>query len=180
MQVDRDSPKPTNGRHTAGHWFNGDGSVPNATDDLEQGEETKPDDLKLLLKQFRELGEYFSYFVTAKTDSVKLALRRIVLSVVMAALSFIAVGGLIVIAGWLMLSGMAEGLGELFGNRSWAGSLMTGFGLLAGLGLGMYYTSAKRNRIACERTAQEYERRQARQQAQFGQNVADRAAATTT
>lgn len=118
--------------------------------------------------------------MTAKTDSMKLALRRIVLLVVMAALGFIAVGGLIVIAGWLMLSGMAEGLGELFGDRPWAGSLITGFGLLAGLGLGMYCKTAKQNRIACERTAQEYERRQARQQEQFGQNVADRAATTTT
>jgi hypothetical protein len=180
MQVDRDSARPTYGKTPPDHRFAGDNSAPNAADDREQGEETKPDDLNLLFKQFRELGEYLSYFVTAKTDSLKLSLRRIVLLVVMAALSFIAVGGLIVITAWLMLSGMAEGLGGLFGNRSWAGSLMTGLLLLASLGLGTYYTVSKRNNIARERTAQEYERRQARQRAEFGQNVADRATTTTT
>jgi hypothetical protein len=127
-------------------------------DDLGQADRTIPDELKLLLKQFRDLGEYFSYFVTAKTDSVKLSLRYVILYVVFAALGFVTVGGLIVIASWLMLSGVAEGLAELFGNRSWAGSLMTGFLLLAGLGLGTYYTLAHRNRIARERTAQKYER----------------------
>jgi hypothetical protein len=132
--------------------------VPNNTDGGEPAERTIPDELKLLLKQFRELGVYFSYLVSAKTDSVKLSLRHVVLWVVLAALGFIAVGGLIVIACWLMLSGLAEGLGGLFGNRSWVGSFMTGFLLLAGVWLGMYYMVAKRNRMARERTAQKYER----------------------
>ena len=158
MRVDQDSPKSTNGRHTPEHPFTGDGSVPNNTDDGEQAERTIPDELKLLFKQFRELGVYFSYFVAAKTDSVKLSLRHAVLWVVFAALAFVAVGGLIVIASWLMLSGLAEGLGGLFANRSWVGSLLTGFLLLAGLGLGIYYVVAKRNRIARERMAQKYER----------------------
>ena len=158
MRVDQDSAKPTNGRHTPDHRFTGDGAAPEATDDIEQAEKTIPDELKLLLKQVRELASYFSYFVTAKTDSVKLSLRDVVLWVVLAALGFVAVGGLIVIASWLMLSGMAQGLAELFGNRSWLGSLVTGFLLLAALGLGMYFATVKRNRIARERTAQKYER----------------------
>ena len=158
MRVDRDSPKHTNGRHTREHPFTGGGSAPNNTDDGEQAERTIPDELRLLLKQFRELGVYFSYLVTAKTDSLKLSLRQVVLWVVLAALGFVAVGGLIVIASWLMLSGLAEGLGGLFGTRSWVGSFMTGFLLLAGVWLGMYYMVTKRNRIARERTAQKYER----------------------
>jgi hypothetical protein len=158
MKVNRDSPKPTNGRHTPERPITGGGSAPNNTDDGEQGERTIPDELKLLFKQFRELGVYFSYFVTAKTDSVKLSLRYLVLWVVLAALGFVAVGGLIVIASWLMLSGLAEGLGGLLGNRAWAGSFITGILLLAGLGLGICCTVAIRNRIARERTAQKYER----------------------
>lgn len=180
MRVERDPAQPTNGEPTPDHRSTKDGSAPNATDDREQGERTKPDDLKLLLKQFRELAEHFAVFVTAKTDSVKLSVRHVVLWVVLAALGFVAVGGLTVMAGWLMLSGIADGLGELFGNRPWVGSLMTGFLLLAGLGLGMVYTVAKRNRIARDRTAQKYETRKARQQAEFGQNVADRSATTAS
>lgn len=154
--------------------------MPNATDDHEQGEKTIPDELKLLLKQFRELGEYFSYFVTAKTDSAKLSLRQFVLWVVLASVGFVALGGLIVIASWLLLSGTAEGLGRLFGDRPWIGSLITGFLPLAGLGVGMYGAVARQSRIARERTAKRYERRQARQQAQFGRNVADWATAATS
>lgn len=121
-------------------------------------ERTIPDELKLLVKQFRELGKYFSYFVTTKTDSVKLSLRHVALWVVLAAFGFVAMAGLIVIASWLIFSGIAEGLGGLFGNRSWVGSFTTGILLLAGLWLGMYYAVAKRNRIAREGTAQKYER----------------------
>jgi hypothetical protein len=167
-----------NERHPPDHRLSGDGSAPNATDALEKGESTITDELTLLLKQFREFGEYFSYLVTAKTDSVKLSFRHFVLWVLLAALGFVALGGLIVIASWLLLSGIADGLGGLFGDRPWIGSLITGLLLLAGLGLGMYCAVARQSRIARERTAKKYERRKARQQAQFGQNVADRAAAT--
>jgi hypothetical protein len=158
MRVDQDSAKPTNGRHTPDHRFTRDGAAPEATDDIEQAETTIPDELKLLLKQVRELATYFSCFVTAKTDSVKLSLRYVVLWAVLAALGFVAVGGLIVIASWLMLSGMAQGLAELFGHQPWLGSLVTGFLLLAGLGLVTYCTLARRNKIARERMAQKYER----------------------
>jgi len=158
MRVDQDSAKPTNGWHKPDHRFTGDGSAPETTDDVEQAGRTIPDELKLLLKQFGELGDGFSYFLTAKTDSVKLALRHVVLCVVLAALSFVVFGGLIVIACWLILSGMAEVLAELFGNRSWAGRLITGFLVLGGLGAGTYYAGAKRNRIARGRAAEKYER----------------------
>ena len=160
MPADRELPKPTNGRHTPDHRFTGGRMLrPMQLMISNERRQTIPDELKLLLKQFRELGEYFSYFVTAKADSVKLSLRHIVLWVVLVAVGFVAVGGLIIIASWLLLSGIAEGLSGLFGNRSWAGSLVTGF-LLSGrpLGLGTYYTLAKRNKIARERTAQKYER----------------------
>lgn len=177
MRVDRDSPKPMNERHPPDQRLSGDGSAPNATNAFER---TITDELTLLLKQFRELGQYFSYLISAKTDSVKLSFRHVVVWVMLAALGFVALGGLVVIASWLLLSGIADGLGGLFGDRPWIGSLITGLLLLAGLGLGMYCAVARQSRIARERTATTYERRKARQQAQFGRNVADRAAATTS
>ena len=112
------SSKPTNGCPTTDYRFAARVSGPEATEEVEEGERTVSDELKLLLQQFRELGDSFSYFVTAKTDSVKLSLRHVVVWVALAALGFVAVGGLILVASWLILSGMAEGLAELFGNRS--------------------------------------------------------------
>jgi hypothetical protein len=128
----------------------------------------------------RELREYFSFYVAAKTDSVKLSLRNIVLWIGLAALGFVAVAALIISASWFVLSGTAEGLGVLFGDRLWAGNLTTGLLLLAALGLGMYYTVSKRMNTSRERTVQKYEERQARQREEFGRDVSDQAAATTS
>ena len=175
MRVDRDSSIPTNGQHTPDHRFPEDGSCTNATDDLEQGERTIPRRTKtttqavprarrILLVLCDRQGRQREAFLAPRSCCGWYSPR----------LGFVAVAGLIVIASWLMLSGIAEGLGGFFGNRLWAGSLMTGFLLLAGLGLGMHYAIAKRNRTANERAAQKYESRQARQQAEFGRNVAVR------
>jgi hypothetical protein len=157
MRANRYS-KPTNGRHTQDNRGAQHGKVPDNKADPEQQERTIPDELKLLLKQLGELGEYFSYFVTAKTDSAKLSFRHVVLWVVLAAFGFVAIAGLIVIASWLIVSGVAGGLSGLFGNRPWAGNFITGILLLGGLWLGTYYNMAKRNKIACETTAKKYER----------------------
>jgi hypothetical protein len=132
--------------------------VPDKTVDPEQQERTKPEELKLLLKQFRELGEYFSYFVTAKMDTAKLSVRRVVLCVVLATFGFVAIAGLIVIASWLIVSGVAGGLSGLFGNRPWAGNFITGILLLGGLWLGTNFAMAKWNRIVREGTAKKYGR----------------------
>ena len=166
------------GRHTPKQPDDTNGAAPKVSDDYKPTKEPEPDVLKLLLKQFRELGEYFAYYMTAKTDSVKLSLRNAVVGIVLAALGFVAVVALIVTASWLLLIGLAEGVSALFGDRSWVGNLMTGALVLAGLGLGTYYALAKRARFARERTVDKYEKCQARQQARFGHDVSDQAAAT--
>jgi hypothetical protein len=181
MRVNRKSQASTNGQHAAKQRDDTNGAAPQAHDDHEptEGPGPEPDVLKVLLKQFRELGEYFSYYVSAKTDSVKLSLRNVILWMVLAALGFVAVVALMVTASWLLLIGIAEGLSALCGDRSWAGNLMTGVLVLAGLGLATYYTLAKRARCSRERTVEKYENCQARQQARFGHDVAEQAAATT-
>jgi len=150
------------------------------TDDPEQRETTELDALKLLLKQSHELREYLSYYVTAKTDGVKLSLRNTYHWIVLAVLGFVAISGLIITASWFLLSGTAEGLGVLCGGRLWVGKIIAGFLVLAGLGLGMYYTVVKRKITSQERTVQKYEERQAGEQAQFGRNVSDQVAAATS
>jgi len=148
-------------------------SAHDATEDRRPQARTLPDEFKLIFRQFRELGEYFSYFVSAKTDGAKLSVRQLVIGALSAALGVVTVGGLIMIACWLLFSGLAEGLGELFGGRSWAGRLVTGLLMAAGLGSGLYYFAARRNRVARERTVAKYETRQDRQRSQFGRSVAD-------
>ena len=182
MSADRHSQTSAKGQHTPEQRSTGDvaaskasedASAPHATDDFEQGEAAEPDALKLLVKQLHELGEYVLYYLTAKTDSAKLSVRNTVLWISFAALGFVIVAGLIITATWLLLNGIAEGVSVFFGGRLWAGNIVTGILLLAGLGFAMYCTVAKHRITSRERVVRKYEQRQARQQAQFGRNVLD-------
>ena len=149
---------------------------PSAADEFEQSGMTTSDALKLLLDQAHELKEYVSYYVSVKTDSAKLHLRNTILWMALSALGFFTLCGLLIAAGWFLLSGIAGGLGVLFGGRLWIGNMATGVLASAGLGLGMYYAVAKRMRISRKRTIQKYEERQARQQTEFGHKTCDQAA----
>ena len=135
------------------------------------------DPFQLLLRQFRELGEYFWYYLSAKADSAKLGLRNAVFSMTLAALAFVVVASLSVTATWLVLTGTSEGLGLLFGNQPWAGSLVTGLLVVAGLAGGIYGIMIKLKKSVREGTVSKYETQQSRQQDRYGHNVADRAAA---
>lgn len=176
MSEDRKSQTPKSRQHPSDDRSKGGASTPETTDDHESTEASEPDALKLLVQQLRELGEDFSYYVAAKTDSVQLSLRNLPLRILFAALCFVAASGLIVVASTLLLNGIAEGLAALFGDRSWAGKLMTGCLSFAVLGIGVYCTLAKRKKTSRERTGRRYEQRRTRQQAEFGHNVSDQAA----
>ena len=180
MRVDRNSKISGNGRHTAEQPPTGETSAPKADENLEHRETTEIAALRLLLDQFRRLGEHFSYYVAAKTDSVKLSLRSTVVRMTLGALGFVSVAGLILIASWFVLNGIAGGLGGLFGERSWLGSIIAGLLLLAGLGGGMYYAVRRHARTARKRTVEKYEKRQAQQQKRFGRSVSDGASATSS
>ncbi|HEY3242427.1 MAG TPA: hypothetical protein VGM03_03665 [Phycisphaerae bacterium] len=153
-------------------------AAPESTDDLEQEALRERDAPERLLQQCRELGEYFSYYAAARADGVKLSLRNGVLWIAFAALAFVAVGGLVFGASWILLSGIAEGLGVLFGERVWAGRIVAGLLLLAGLGFGLYGTVTRWKTTSRDRTSKRYDDRQARQEGQFGRKVSERARKT--
>lgn len=177
MSADQDWQETAKERQTSGSPDDSDGAAPtDAEDSPDPAEEPEPDVLKLLARQIHELGEYICYYAMAKTDTVKLSLRNLVLWVVVAAMGFVACAALIATACWLLLIGIAEGLGALCGERSWIGNLTTGVLVLAGLGLGTYLAMARRVRLSRERTAKKYEKRQAQQFARFGHSAARPAA----
>lgn len=187
MSAGRHSQTSAKRQHTPEHVSTGDvsapkateaASAPPATDGLEKGGLAEPDALKLLVKQLHELGEYVSYYLTAKTDSAKLSLRNTVLWLSFAAMGFAIVAGLILFAAWFLLNGVAKGVSVLFGGRLWVGNIVTGVLLLVGLALAMYGTVATRRITSRERVVRKYEQRQARQRAQFGRDVLDPTAAT--
>jgi len=154
----------------------GEGSAPAATDDVERKVATAFDEPESLTQQLRELTEYLLHYLSAKSDGVKLSVQSDAFGVGLTALGFVAMSGLIVAASWCMVSGGAEGLAMLLGGRIWAGNMVAGVLVLSALGLELSAFTGKRKRTTRERTARKYEDRQARQQAEFGHNVCERAA----
>ena len=175
MKADGELPVSANGRPAQGQRSREDTVASGVLDDQSSAQSLPPDAFQRLLQQFAELGEYISYYAAAKTDRFKLTLRNTALGVVLAALGFVAVAGLFVTAGWLLLAGVAGGLSVLFGDRPWAGNLLTGALLLAGLGGGLYVMVVALSRAAREKMVEEYGKRQARQETRYGHNVSERA-----
>lgn len=123
------------------------------------------------------MGGYVSYYISAKADGARLGLWNLLFSATFAALAFVVVASFSILAIWFVLNGTAEGLGVLFGDRPWVGSLATGLIVAAGLGSGLYFIVIRLKKTAREGTVAKYEDQQSRQQIRYGNNVADRAAA---
>src|SRR5687767_14806600 len=75
-------------------------------------EQAPPEALKDIGKRLSELGEYVSYFLTAKVDGVKLTLRNVGIMAGLGVVGFIAVGGFVVTLMVMLLRGIAYGLGD--------------------------------------------------------------------
>jgi hypothetical protein len=180
MRADRTAPSSANGQPAQSHRSSNDSAGAADTDEDSPAESLEPDALKLLLKQFRELGAYCSYYAAARTDTFKLSLRNTFLRIVLGALAFLALGGVLVTAAWLLANGLAGGLSEIFGGRLWVGNFLAGALLLSGLAAVISGMVLARGRSARNRKVAEYEQRQTRQETEFGRNVSERAAAAGT
>lgn len=160
------------------HRFNGDGTASaraaNASADAEQEKPVEPEGVKLLLQQFSELREYASYYAVTQIDSAKAAAGKAIERIVISALGLGAIAGLIVMASWFVLSGMAQGLSTLFGDRPWIGPLLTGMAALVCAGVMVQRVGAVRRENARKETDEKYEARHDEQRKRFGRDARDR------
>jgi hypothetical protein len=121
-----------------------------------------------------ELKEFTSYFISARWDGIKLSIRQVVINSILILLGLCIVAAFVVMGVVLLLDGMADGLGVLFGGRPWLGKLVAGgvlLGLLAcGTILGMKRFIAKSR----QKTVEKYESRKDQQRARFGRDVRQR------
>jgi hypothetical protein len=126
---------------------------------------------------FGELKEYFSYYLSAKSDAMKASMRNLG---VMAALGVLALAvgvALVVTATVLLCIGIAQALAAAMHGTTWAGNLIVGAGLLLIVFGGAILGSRMLASAARKRTVQKYELRQELQRQQHGRTVAERAAA---
>jgi hypothetical protein len=156
-----------------------DGSPkPPTTDDLpddvhvDDGAPSGPDALSAVFKQLAEAIEYLAYLLTAQVDRVKLKIRNIVLMVVLGVIGAAAAMALVVCTVWLLLSGVAGGLGELvFGDRPWLGGIVVSVVILLVGAVAGWIAYRRVQSSGLKATRDRYQKRQAEQRTRFGREV---------
>ena len=133
------------------------------------------DALKDIGTRLSELGEYASYFLTAKVDGVKLTLRNLGIMAGLGVLGLFAAGGLVITLVVMLLRGIAYGLGDLMWDKWWLGELVTAVLFFAALGIGTMVALKKIGKSSRERTVKKYAARQQQERVKFGTDVRQRA-----
>jgi hypothetical protein len=122
-----------------------------------------------------ELKEYAGYYVSAKVDGIKQSVRNIGLYAALGVLGAIVGGAIVATAAGLLVVGLAEALGNLFGGRYWLGDLVTGILILGAVGGGAYFMMNKLTGAWRTQTLKKYEQRKQDQRQRFDHDVATRA-----
>jgi hypothetical protein len=121
-----------------------------------------------------ELGEYVSYFLSAKIDAVKVTARNVGIYAALGIVGLFAGCAFVITAVVLLMMGLANGLGELLGHRPWAGALIIGGVVLGGLAVGIVVTLKKVTNMSRDALVRKYENRQREQRSKFGHDVRGR------
>jgi hypothetical protein len=131
----------------------------------------QPHPLEELRDSVAELLDYLQYYISARIDSAKYAIRRRILVGSMIAVAVLAGAGVIVTSVVLVCEGICDGLSVLLGHR-WAGELVTGFLFLAVAGGGAYIALSRMIGSSHRRIIAKYEAMQEQQRQRFGRDVA--------
>jgi len=146
-------------------------------------ERTPADAFKDLGSQLGELKEYASYYVAAKADGFKASFRNLGLFAALGIVGLMAGGAVVVTAVVLLLTGIANAIGQLFRygdvlpDRTWVGQIAVGLVILGAIGVGTMLFMKKFTAASRERTVKKYESRQQQQRVQYGHDVHERAEA---
>ena len=130
-----------------------------------------PDALTAVFKQLAEAVEYLAYLLATQVDRVKLKVRNLVLLVILGAIAGIAGLAFVFCTVWLLLSGIAGGLGELLGDRPWLGGIIVSAVILIVGGLACWIVYRRVKSSGLKSIRRRYEERQAKQRARFGREV---------
>jgi hypothetical protein len=141
--------------------------------DVDPRELPPTDAVKHSLHAFAELREYFSYFVAAKLDGIKLSLRRAGIFAALGIVALLAGSALVVTAVVMVCAGLAQLIAQALDGRAWAGNLIVGLGVLLLVGGGTWFGMSFLTGKSRKWTVKKYELRRTRQRADFGHDVHD-------
>jgi len=151
----------------------------NPTSASTQGHDTSASEaqeaLHVLLQQGIELYAYFSHFIRAQIDALKLSGRQIILWAAVGSLGVVLVVSALVMGVVLFLSGLAAGVGTAVGGAMWLGQIIVGLGFLILFGIVLLLGWSRLQSRSRSQKVQDYAERQQQQRLQFGHSVAERA-----
>ena len=134
-----------------------------------------PHPLDGISKQVREIVEYANFYIEARKDMLRATVRSLIWKAVAGVVAGLAGVTVIIVAVVYLLSGIAHGLGRLFGDEFWLGELVTAIVIFLALMIAGWIAVRSMNRKARERTMKKYERRQQQQRERFGHSATERA-----
>src|SRR5258706_7451939 len=120
---------------------------------------------KSIPKYLAELKAYAFYFLSAELDGFKATGRTIVVYAALGVIGLLVATGIIFTAAFLLLSGLANLLGELFGHRIWLGQIIVAVLVLGGIGVGTWIGLKKFMGASRLETEQEYDAKRKQQRA---------------
>ena len=156
-------PDKTDGQDA--HAAKRDGSPAPADDKRDAGEAFHD-----AMARVAELQEYIAYYVSAKTDAIKLSARKAIIAIALGLIGLLAVVAAVAAAMVMLLHGIAEAIGSALG-RPWLGELIVGAGFFALLGIGAFVGVRVVTSGSRKKTVEKYESRKTAQRSRFGHHV---------
>jgi hypothetical protein len=147
-----------------------------ASDDQESAAvEGGPEAVRRLQAQLEELGEYARFYASAKKDAIVASVRKFALLGLAAVAAFAVFGAMLMTAAVLAVLGVAQWIGEILGDRLWAGYLIVGWGMLLLVAVGLAAAIVYLQRRFRTQTVNKYDKRRRNQRARFGHDLGQQA-----
>ena len=122
----------------------------------------------------KELLAYAQYYLSAKVDGFKATGKKIAAYAVLGVLAMFVGAGVLMSAAFLLLWGVAEGIGRAMGHP-WIGYIIVG-ALVLGGAMGAAWIAVKKFiESSRKQTGQKYEGKRIQQRVDFGRDVNERA-----
>lgn len=136
--------------------------------------ETAPPPASVGLR-IRELIEFGSYYLTAQVDRLKLTAINVAMFAILGlVVAFVGVA-VVLTAGVLLVVGIADMLGALFGGRVWLGQLVTSVVILGAVLAGVFVVFKTVLTQSRKKVVASYEQRKSQQRADLGTDVREQA-----
>lgn len=146
-----------------------------ASSSAANGHASPADAFKDIGTRLGEVKEYASYLIATKLDGIKATIRNIAIFAVLGIIGLIVGGAVLVTAGVLLVTGLAQAISALLGDSGWAGKLIVSLLILGGLAAGVIFGLKSLTRTFKSQLVAKYEERQRQQRSNFGHDVGERA-----